>query len=526
MAAVRRLRRRLCRLSGSLRGKLLRTLLVRMLAALIIADAATSWAVYTLMLRNLDAQLSATSVLMGQYVSEQTAAHRTPELTGTTSTQWGLAAEAGMLPSLMLMRLSNGTTQQIGTAPTVSAAMKPGAVDSGTDKDGAVFYTVNQGSINYRVRVSYLPDDQGTLVLATSQQGVVNTMKHVGGVEAITALLAFCLVGLVASWRIKRQLRPFEEMGEQIVLIGSGELDQRVTPADPNTELGRVGHSVNLMLTRLEHAFNEQRASEHRLRRFIADASHELRTPLSSIRGYAELFRRGASSRPEDLALAMRRIESEASRMGVLVDELLLLARLDSGRPLERAIVDLSALIRDAARDSQAADPRWPVAIVADEADEAAGAAEPVHVIGDADRLRQVLANLLSNVRAHTPPGTRATISARREGDEAVLEVADEGPGLDEARQRLVFERFDRADSSRGRGDGTGGSGLGLSIVSSVAEAHGGTATVRSRPGEGAVFTVRLPVAGAAPAAYADTETDAAQSASISRRSARGSGSA
>ena len=507
MAVVSRLRRRLC--GGALRGRLVRTLLFRLVAALVLADVATSWAVYTLMLRNLDAQLSATSVLLDQYVSAQSAAHRAPDLTGTSSAQWEQAAQSGMLPSLMLIRLADGTTEKLGSQPTITAAMKPGAVGSGAEKDGAAFYTVNQGSTHYRVRVSYLPSDGGTIALATSEQGVVDTMKHIGVAEAVTALLAFCLVGMVASWRIKRQLRPFELMGDQIVLIGSGELDQRVTPAEPNTELGRVGHSVNMMLTRLEHAFNEQRASENRLRRFVADASHELRTPLSSIRGYAELFRRGASSRPEDLALAMRRIESEASRMGVLVDELLLLARLDSGRPLERAIVDLSALIRDAARDSQAADPRWPVAIVADEADVAA---EPVHVIGDADRLRQVLANLLSNVRAHTPPGTRATISARREGDEAVLEVADEGPGLDEARQRLVFERFYRADSSRGRGDGSGGSGLGLSIVSSVAEAHGGTAKVRSQPGEGAVFTVRLPVAGAAPAAYTDAETETVRS--------------
>jgi two-component system OmpR family sensor kinase len=279
-------------------------------------------------------------------------------------------------------------------------------------------------------------------------------------------------------------------MGEQIVAIGSGDLDQRVTPADPKTELGRVGHSVNLMLTRLEHAFNEQRASEGRLRRFIADASHELRTPLSSIRGYAELFRRGASSRPEDLALAMRRIESEAERMGVLVDELLLLARLDSGRPLDRAIVDLGPLIHDAARDSLAADARWPVLV---EVDEAAG---PVQMIGDTDRLRQVLANLLANVRAHTPPGTTARIGVRREDDAVLLEVADDGPGLTDAQQELVFERFYRADASRGRGDGSGGSGLGLSIVASVAEAHGGSARVRSRPGAGAVFSVRLPVAG------------------------------
>ena len=545
MAAASRPRRRLCGLRrwGSLRFRLVRTLLIRLVFALVLADVATSWVVYTLMLRNLDAQLSATSVLMDQYVSAQSAAHRAPDLGGTTDAQWEQAAQSGMLPSLMLMRLSDGTTQQIGTEPTISdTAVKPGAAGSGADKDGAAFYTVNQGSITYRVRISYLPSDAGTLVLATSQQGVVNTMKHIGGVEAATALLAFCLVGLVASWRIKHQLRPFEEMGEQIVLIGSGELDQRVTPADPNTELGRVGHSVNLMLTRLEHAFNEQRASENRLRRFIADASHELRTPLSSIRGYAELFRRGASSRPQDLALAMRRIESEATRMGVLVDELLLLARLDSGRPLERAVVDLSALVHDAARDSQAADPRWPIAVTADEA------AEPVHVIGDADRLRQVLANLLSNVRAHTPPGTGATIGARREGEEAVLEVADRGPGLDEARQQLVFERFYRADASRGRGDGAAGSGLGLSIVRSVAEAHGGTATVRSRPGEGAAFTLRLPLAGTAaalpsvPAVLSVRDTheahntrdthdsvddhDPESSEPLSRRSARGSGSA
>jgi two-component system OmpR family sensor kinase len=539
MAAVSRLRRRLCRFghSASLRVRLVRTLLFRLVFALLLADVATSWLVYNLMLRDLDAQLSATSVLMDQYVSVQSAAHHSPDLAGTASAQWEQAAQSGMLPSLMLMRLADGSAKQVGTQPEIGAAMKPGVPGSGADKDGAAFYTVDQGSSRYRVRVSYLPDEEGTLVLASSEEGVVNTMKHIGGAEAVTALFAFCLVGMVASWRIRRQLQPFELMGDQIVLIGSGELDQRVTPAEPSTELGRVGHSVNLMLTRLEHAFNEQRASENRLRRFIADASHELRTPLASIRGYAELFRRGASSRPEDLALAMRRIESEASRMGVLVDEMLLLARLDSGRPLDRAIVDLSALIRDAARDSQAADARWPVAVgpisAADAAD-AAEPAEPVYVLGDADRLRQVLANLLSNVRAHTPPGTRAVIGAWREGEEAVLEVADDGPGLDEAKQKLVFERFYRADASRGRGDGTGGSGLGLSIVSSVAEAHHGTATVRSRPGGGAVFTVRLPVAGAgtvASIAAAATsaepeEAGPAHGASVSRKSAAGSGSA
>lgn len=506
----RRIRGRLSNKRFSLRVRLVRTLLLRLVLALALADAATSWAVYGLLLRNLDAQLSATSVLADQYVLAAHNASQEPNLTGTGSTQWADAANAGLLPALMQLRLADGSVQQIGQGPPITGAMRLGPPGSGPDEDGAQFYTTTEsspgGTVTYRIRVSYLPDDEGTLVLATSEHEVTTTMAHLGLIEAVTFLGAFCFVGWMSSRRIRRHLRPFERMGDQVVAIGSGQLDQRVSPADPDTELGRVGHSVNLMLTRLEHAFNEQRASEGRLRRFIADASHELRTPLSSIRGYAELFRRGAASRPEDLALAMRRIESEASRMGVLVDELLLLARLDSGRPLERAVVDLGALIHDATRDALAADERWPVAA---EVDEKAGA---VHVIGDADRLRQVLANLLSNVRAHTPPGTAATISARRENGSVLLEVADGGPGLTERQQALVFERFYRADASRGRGDGSGGSGLGLSIVASVAEAHGGSAGVRSQPGGGAVFTVRLPVAGSA--ASAPTPTAASRTAS------------
>jgi two-component system OmpR family sensor kinase len=494
----RRLFGRLRNRQISLRVRLVRTLLLRLVLALTLADVATSWAVYGLLLRDLDAQLSATSVLAGQYVIAADTAHQQPSLTSVASAAWENAAQAGLLPALMEMRLKNGNVQQLGSGPTITAAMKVGAPGSGPDKDGAEFYTSAAGSVTYRIRVNYLPDDEGVLILATSEHEVTATMMQLGLVEAATWLLAFCFVGWMSSHRIKRHLRPFERMGDQIVAIGSGELDQRVSPADPGTELGRVGNSVNLMLTRLEHSFNEQRASENRLRRFIADASHELRTPLASIRGYAELFRRGASSRPEDLALAMRRIESEAARMGVLVDELLLLARLDSGRPLERTVVDLGALIHDAARDSLAADGRWPVTARV-EPDTPGGS---VHVIGDADRLRQVLANLLSNVRAHTPPGTAATISARRTPDTVLLAVSDDGPGLTERQQRLVFERFYRADASRGRGDGTGGSGLGLSIVASVAAAHGGSAEVSSTPGAGTVFTVRLPPAGvAAPAA-------------------------
>jgi two-component system OmpR family sensor kinase len=508
----------------SLRARLLRTVLFRLVLALTLADAATSWAVHNLLLSDLDSQLSATAVLVDQYVTAQHAAHQAPDLTGTTSQQWAKVSGQGLLPALLLMRLSDGTTQTIGGGPDVSAAMTPGKPGTGPDQDGAKFYTASMPSggatATFRIRVSYLPDDEGTLVLASSEQAVSHTMAHIGGIEVVTWLLALTTVGLMTSRKIRRQLRPFEQMGDKIVEIGSGDLDQRVSPADPRSELGRVGYSVNLMLTRLEHAFNEQQNSENRLRRFIADASHELRTPLASIRGYAELFRRGAASRPEDLALAMRRIESEATRMGVLVDELLLLARLDSGRPLERTIVDLTALVADAARDSLAADPRWPVEAAMDEG------AEPVHVIGDADRLRQVLANLLANVRAHTPPGTSATIAARRTPEGAVIEVADSGPGLTEDQQRMVFERFYRGDVSRGRDAGergaTGGSGLGLSIVASVAEAHGGQARVEAVPGAGCVFTVTLPVPGRRASDLTNAQTPEDAQATIAQTQVNG----
>jgi two-component system OmpR family sensor kinase len=236
------------------------------------------------------------------------------------------------------------------------------------------------------------------------------------------------------------------------------------------------------MLGRLETAFAERQASEERLRRFVADASHELRTPLTSIRGYAELFRRGAAERPEDLALAMARIESESVRMGDLVEELLLLARLDSGRPLEREPVDLVGLAHDAAADFYVAAPHWPLKL---------DAADSVMVLGDADRLRQVLANLLANVHRHTLPGTPARLSVRLEGGNPVIQVADSGPGLTAEQCARVFDRFYRADKSRVRSeDQTGGTGLGLAIVAAVAAAHGAEVSARPANGGGLVVTI------------------------------------
>jgi two-component system OmpR family sensor kinase len=243
------------------------------------------------------------------------------------------------------------------------------------------------------------------------------------------------------------------------------------------------------MLAQIEAAFEQRKASEDRLRRFVADASHELRTPLTSIRGYAELFRRGADQRPEDLARSMAAIEAEAARMGVLVDDLLLLARLDQGRPLERESVDVGVVATDAVDAAQAIDPSRQVSVEIE---------DDVAISGDAGKLRQVVDNLLDNVREHTPTGTRARVRVAREGDDVFLTVADEGPGLTPEGRERVFERFYRGDGARSRE--TGGAGLGLAIVAAIAEAHGGDVRVDD-VWAGASLTVRLPVHGLSPSA-------------------------
>jgi len=270
-------------------------------------------------------------------------------------------------------------------------------------------------------------------------------------------------------------LRPLHEIELTADAITSGDLSRRVDHPDPQTEVGRVGSALNTMLDHIE-------ASDRRLRRFIADASHELRTPLSAVRAYAELFGRGAATRPEDLERSMSGIVREAERMSVLVDDLLLLARLDEGRPLERKPVDLAEVVREAVDAARVVEPARPIDV----------SVEPAIVTGDETRLRQVLDNLLANARAHTPAGTPVSVELERADGRAMLTVADRGPGMTEEQAVRVFERFYRADSSRTRA--SGGAGLGLSIVGAVVEAHGGTAEVRPTPSGGATFVITLPL--------------------------------
>jgi len=288
------------------------------------------------------------------------------------------------------------------------------------------------------------------------------------------------LAGIVALglWIVRLGLRPLAAIGRTADLITEGDLSHRVERAGPRTEVGKLGLALNTMLDRIE-------ASDSRLRRFVADASHELRTPLAAVRAYAELFERGADRRPDDLARAMSGISRESERMSVLVDDLLLLARLDEGLPLEREPVSLDALATEAVEIARTLDPSRRLTLEA----------ERVVVLGDRARLRQALDNLLGNLRAHTPAAAAASVRVTRTGGHALIEVAGGGPGLAAAELEHVFERFYRTDPHRSRAGG--GAGLGLAIVAAIVEAHGGSVNASSEPGAGAIFRILLPLSAA-----------------------------
>ena len=322
----------------------------------------------------------------------------------------------------------------------------------------------------------------GTLVVAIPLREVDEALERLLEVEALVIASVLLALAALAWWLVRVGLRPLDDIAATAGAIAGGDLSRRVSPATERTEVGRLGLALNAMLGQIERAFAERRASEDRLRRFLADASHELRTPLASIRGYAEVFRIGAARTPADTEKAMRRIESEAARMGVLVEDLLALARLDELREPAREPVDLTQVASDAADDARAAAPERAIELDAD---------GPVVVLGDPHQLRQVLANLMRNALVHTPHGTPIDVRVSRDDAGAVLEVRDHGPGLPTEDSEAIFERFWRADPGRGRG--RAGAGLGLAIVAGVVSAHGGSVRAGDAGGGGASFVVRLP---------------------------------
>lgn len=358
--------------------------------------------------------------------------------------------------------------------------------------------TITLGPTLGSYRVAAVPLDNGdSVIIGLPLSDVDATVGRLALVIVLVTLSGLIFAFLIASFVVRLAMRPLERVAgtaEQVAAMpldrGDVALSVRVPEedTDPHTEVGTVGAALNNMLGHVASALTARQASEQKVRQFVADASHELRTPLASIRGYAELTRRAPHELPTDVTHSIGRIESEATRMTSLVEDLLLLARLDEGRELDHDPVDLSLLLIDALSDAHAAGPdhEWRIDLPE----------EPVEVLGDAPRLHQVVVNLLANARVHTPEGTVVTVglAVDEPAARAVVTVADDGPGIPDELQATLFERFARGDSSRNRA--TGSTGLGLAIVRAVVEAHGGEVSVRSIPGN-TVFTVSLPLAPA-----------------------------
>ena len=357
----------------------------------------------------------------------------------------------------------------------------PAELPSSAGFDGNTTLDVPAESGGGEFRVATLTGPGGeTVAAAIPLDDLSDTLARLRAIEFVVGLATLAALAALSWWAVRVGLRPLARIEETAGEIAAGDMSHRVEDVDERTEVGRLGIAFNSMLSRLERAFAEQRASEERLRSFLADASHELRTPLSSIRGYAEVFRLGATADPGDLERSMRRIEEESIRMSGLVDDLLTLARLDEVREPRREPVDLGAIAADACADATAATPGREITLDA----------ASVTIEGDPDQLRQVAANLLSNALDHAVEGPIEVTVAERAG-RAVLAVRDHGPGLPAGSERAVFERFWRADEARSRD--TGGAGLGLAVVAAVVAAHGGEVRAANAPDGGAVFEITLP---------------------------------
>jgi two-component system OmpR family sensor kinase len=339
------------------------------------------------------------------------------------------------------------------------------------------------GEPDIRALAQMLPTGMGSVIVADSLEKVDKTLSQLRFLFLILGLIALITIAMAARWIIALGLKPLEAVEDTAEAIAAGDLSARLPAAKPDTEVGRLTTSLNTMLARIEESFTARVESENKLRRFVADASHELRTPLTAIRGFAELHRQGAVVGEEKTKELINRIEKESVRMSSLVEDLLLLARLDQSRELAKEPVDLNTLITEAVASARAAGPNHPIEIKLE--------ASEIFVLGDSQRIHQVIANLLANARTHTPNGTEISITAMQGVSETTIAVSDKGPGLSKGDQDRIFERFYRADPSRVRNSGEG-SGLGLSIVDAVMKAHGGYVSVKSEVGQGATFTLHF----------------------------------
>ncbi|GAB3686627.1 sensor histidine kinase [Angustibacter aerolatus] len=479
-----------------LRGLPLRTRLVAVLVLLALVALAVTGVVAVTLLRQqlvekVDDQLRLTASNAIQY-------GRLPQSTGETSDRRGQLPTTTygviIFDSGGYGRFDDGTGSAAGI-PDLSGLHDVTEAKAMDGKVETLPLADDDGSCRVFVRrVSVGGVGSGTLVVGQALTDVDDTVTQLTVVLLVVGLVVLAAVGTTGGFVVRRALRPLTEVEDVAEAIAGGDLTRRVPDHPTSTEVGRLSASLNGMLAQIEQSFALREASEERMRRFVSDASHELRTPLAAVRGYAELYRQGAVTEPDDVRGAMRRIEDEATRMGGLVEDLLLLARLDEQRAEERDPVDLTVLAADAVQDARALEPGRPLRVVA-----RTGELGPVLVDGDEPRLRQVVTNLVANALRHTPPGTPVELAVGTDDGSGLLEVRDHGPGIAPDQVRSVFERFFRADASRARGQG-GGSGLGLAIVAAIVNAHRGQVGVTTTPGGGATFVVRLPLRAAQPA--------------------------
>ncbi len=465
----------------SLRARLLVGVVVLAAVGLAAADVATYTSLRSFLLERVDTTLEAAH----PQVEQRAIPGRTPRPDGSGGGPPAQGVDWYQVRTTSGRVLDGGFVVGGGSPPKLPATITLPSRPTDANGERAAYFTVSSrdGGTSYRIRASIDPREPGRiLVIAQSLNDVFGTLHRLLLIELLATAAVLAAIAGLGLWFVRLGLRPLREIESTASAIAAGDLSRRVDRAEERTEVGRLGLALNAMLAQIESAFNARQASEEKLRRFVADASHELRTPLAAVRAYAELFSRGAAARPDDLERSMSGITREAERMSVLVEDLLLLARLDEGRPLERAEVALDEVVAEAVDAAQVVDPGRPIA----------AKVEPATVTGDRQRLRQIVDNLFANVRSHTPPGSPVNVRLERVDGHAVITVADSGPGLSDEEIALVFERFYRADESRGRA--SGGVGLGLSIVAAVAHAHGGAVSARSAPGGGAVFVIEVPL--------------------------------
>ena len=473
-------------MTRSLRGRLLIGVIGLMVVGLLISDIATYGALQSFLLSRIDTQLTslttqytAVTELGGQPGGRGQGPFNTASVDYPTGTVMERIATDGTVLTTKILFL--GTTIPVGR-PVLPKSLP----NAGMDTPSAPSTVEGTGGVR-EFRMTTWPENAFSgdfVVFAIPLTDVQSTLDRLLLLEISISLGVVVATALLALLIIRISLQPLERMRHVAADIAAGDLSRRVEPTTTESEIGRLGLALNGMLSQIEAAFAERSASNMRLRRFVADASHELRTPLTSIRGYSEMLRRGAGKSPSDSELARRRIEEESIRMTGLVDDMLVLARLDQGRPLEQAPVDLQAIARDAVADARAVAPQRQISL---------DAIDPVVVNGDDTRLRQVVGNLVRNALVHTPQDTAIEIAVSTADSVGRISVADHGPGLVAEDTNRIFEPFYRADPSRSRD--SGGSGLGLSIVSAVVTAHGGRVKVSETDGGGATFEVELPLA-------------------------------